>query len=101
MNLVKNKPSAKALLLYCCPNVTSFGIMPCLKIVPSLTVLVLDEIDISHYLMVRISETVKTLKVLSLFSEPRDVSDVSIEAVARENHGIEWCVLPGFGHNEE
>lgn len=98
VKVVEKKRNAKALLLYSCPKITSAGILSSLKIINTITLLVLDEIKISHEMMVVISENVKTLKVISLFCYPGDVSDESIEAVAKENKEIEWFVLPGFYH---
>jgi len=100
-NIVEGKKSALAFLLFCCPNITSAGILSSLRILNRITLLVLDEVKISHEMMMVIAENVKTLRVISLFSHVGDVTDESIEAVAKQNKGLEWFILPGFSHKPD
>jgi len=100
-NIVEGKKTARALLLFCCPNITSVGISSSLEILSTITLLVLDEVKISNTMMMAIAENVKTLRVLSLFSHVGDVTDDSIEAVAKQNKGLEWVILPGFSHQPD
>jgi hypothetical protein len=99
--IVEGKRNAKAFLLFCCPNITSAGIFSSLKILNNITLLVLDEVKMSHEMMMVVADNVKTLRIISLFSYVGDVSDDSIEAVAKHNKGLEWFILPGFPHKPD